>query len=142
MENSGQEALVTGVNVSIFIIALTIGITLLTTVLSLAEIANEDVVKASSGGVMVVNDGDGKRIVTGADLMNYYSNYTNNSAAYQESKDDLFVKIGAGQPQDLNTYIESIEIKKDFFNTKFELIYDGIDTATNKEKYVFTNPVS
>lgn len=135
MENSAYEALITGVNVTIFIVATTIGIMLFTTVLDLSDLANKDVIKATTGSIMIDGQQVEKRIVTGTELLAYYTNYEKNKAAMQNAKDIL--KVIDGTTQNLSEYIENGKITQSLANKNFELYLESVDAITNQETYVF-----
>ncbi len=137
MENSAYEALITGVNVSIFIIATTIAILLFTTVIDLSDLANTSVKKGESGSVIVDGAQIENRIVTGSELLGYYTNYEKNKTNMQKQKDILKVWQSATVQTDLLAYIEAQAINKTFINKKFEIILLNIDAVTKKETYAF-----
>ncbi len=132
MENSAYEALITGVNATIFIVATTIAIMLFTTVLDLSDLANNDVINKPAGSVMVggaqtVNDKNIEtRIITGTELLGYYTNYTKN-----------ILKVIDGSTKSLSEYIEAGYITQEFANKNFKLYLESVDHTTGEETYVF-----
>lgn len=129
MESSANEALIIGVNLSIFIIATTIAIMLLTTVMDLSDLANESVITTTTGSVTVDGASVGKRVVTGSELMGYYTNYINKG-------DALKIWLSATTSQDLGDYLRDQQIKASFLRKQFELTLSGVDN-NGKETYLF-----
>ena len=66
MENSGYEAIIIGLNVFIFIIALSVSINLMSSVNELADVAN-DVIKMENDSMNKVEN-DTERIITGKEF--------------------------------------------------------------------------
>lgn len=155
MENSAYEALIIGINVTIFVIATTIAIFLLTTVFKLSNLANESVIGSKTGNVMLDGTQNQKRIVTGSELINYYTNNLNGKdittitvadpaigyyTNYPSGKDILQVDI-SGTKVPLGNYIKSQGISKTFTSKKFEVVLEKVisatDTTVYREVYVF-----
>lgn len=144
MEESASEALVIGVNVFVFIIALTASILLMTNVLNMVNFANESAVKGMSGtladSVGVVED----RLVSGSDLITYYRRYklTTNTDIESENygktnSDTEYLVKGSdiGDEVSLIRYIEK-EPFANYYARNFELIYKGTRYDTTLEKQV------
>ncbi len=141
MEQSAFEAIMIGVNVFVFIIALTAGILLMGNVINMVNYANENAIVGMNGSlaetVGVVNE----RVYTGEDLLTYYRKYM--SEEYEDENGEIlnksnyvyFVKLSnTGTEQTLKSYIEKENVTN-YINEKFTLSYKGnIDT---KEVYVF-----
>lgn len=75
MDESAQQAVQLGVNVTIFIIALSISVTLLLGVRDVADVASEYNASIPTGSRVVNVDIQNKRIVSGYELLSYYANY-------------------------------------------------------------------
>lgn len=72
MENSGYEALIIGVNVFIFLIALSIAIFLMNSTMDMSEKANKIIKDENTTMLEVTEDKD--RIITGEELIYYINN--------------------------------------------------------------------
>ena len=75
MDESAQQAVQLGVNVTIFIIALTIGITLMLGVRDVAEKAFEYNASIPTGSRVISVANDNRRVISGDEILSYYSNY-------------------------------------------------------------------
>ena len=78
MDESSQQAIILGVNLFIFITALTLALTLLLNVRDLAETAYEYDASLPSGSRVVDIEEKKERIVTGYELRSYFANYISN----------------------------------------------------------------
>ena len=129
MEQSAYEAIITGVNVFIFIIALSAGIMLMTSILDMAEYANENAVIGMNGSLAESVGTVEERVYSGEQILSYYRRVSNNS------KYDFRIKTSElGSEQTLSSYIES-ESVYNYINDKFELQYKGV--INEKDTYVF-----
>lgn len=138
MENSAFEALIIGVNLSIFVIATTIAITLFSTVLDLSEVANNTIQNKSSGSAIIESKEASERIITGSELISYYTNNVKNSNAMQNEKDTLYVYYTPATNISLEEYLTSLPhgIDNAFIKKKFSVSLKYVDT-TGAEQYVF-----
>lgn len=75
MDESAQQAVQLGVNVTIFVIALSISITLLLGVRDVAELAFEYDASIPTGSRVVSAKEMNKRIISGDELLSYYATY-------------------------------------------------------------------
>lgn len=75
MDEAAQQAIQIGVNLTIFIVALSISITLLLGVRDVAELAFEYDASIPTGSRVVSTKETNKRIVSGDELLSYYANY-------------------------------------------------------------------
>ena len=159
MEQNAYEALFLGVNVFVFIIALTAGILLMTSLMNMVNYANENAVVGMNGSlaesVGIVNE----RIYTGSELITYYNNFVESICKAKEKNEDIttryYVRTSkTGQEQRIDKYITGqyvncTDIANDdiegqyitgenfnnYYNKKFELLYKGKNN--NIQEYVF-----
>lgn len=75
MDESAQQAISVGVNVTIFIVALTISLTLMLAVRNLAETASEVDTSMPDGAILLSTQNVEDRIISGYELISYYYNY-------------------------------------------------------------------
>ncbi len=136
MEQSAFEALMIGVNVFVFIIALSAGILLMTSVIDMVNFANENAITGMNGtiaqNVGVVNE----RIYTGAQMLTYYRKQVqkldneNNQLSYE-----FKVRLSElGQEYELENYIQT-ENLNNYLNKEFILEYKGDEQG--KHTYIF-----
>lgn len=141
MEQSAFEAIMIGVNVFVFIIALTAGILLMGSVIDMVNYANENAIVGMNGSlaeeVGVVNE----RIYSGKDLLTYYRKYvaedyeTEEGNVENKSNYEYLVKLSDKSSEiTLREYIEK-ENYSNYINEEFTLRYKGY--IENKEVYVF-----
>ena len=127
MEKSAFEALMVGVNVFVFIIALTAGLMLMTSVLDMVEYANEISITGMNGSLAETLGEVHERIYTGEQMLGYYGR---NNDKYK-----FYVKLSeVGNETALSRYIENTAIYS-YLDESFELQYKGI--IENKDAYVF-----
>ena len=133
MEQSAYEAIMIGVNVFVFIIALTAAILLMSNVIDMVNYANEQAIVGMNGtlaeSVGVVTE----RTYTGAQMLNYYGKIkedANIGYAFNVKLSEL------GEEKDIVTFVESQSIKN-YLNEQFILQYKGLDASSNKDVYVF-----
>lgn len=137
MENSAFEALMIGVNVFVFIIALSAAILLMSNVIDMVNFANAQAVVGMNGTIAeeigIVNE----RIYKGSKMLTYYREQIERiELEKSESQYDFKVKLDKlGQEKDLKAYIETESIKN-YLNKDFLLQYKG--KIGDKYTYVFT----
>ena len=129
MEQSAFEAVMIGVNVFVFIIALTAGILLMTNILDMADYANQNVVTGMNGALAEVVGNVEERVYSGSQILTYYRRMIEEP----ELKYDFKIKIAATE-HSLKNYIETQPLN-DYIDSYFELSYKGV--VSNKETYVF-----
>ena len=160
MEQNAYEALFLGVNVFVFIIALTAGILLMTNLMNMVNYANENSVVGMNGSLAESVGNVQKRIYTGAQIMTYYNKLVENFCKSGGKEQDLsvvyYVKTNKnGHEYRIDKYITGKNINckdleqdenlipnnvkgeniSNYYNNKFEMVYKGKDN--NTEKYVF-----
>lgn len=163
MEQSAFEAVMTGVNVFVFIVALSAGILLMSSVIDMVNFANDRAIVGMNGtlaeNVGVVNE----RVYTGAQMLNYYREIEeaivrcphckgeiaidttecphcgetiNTDEKITDYKYNFYVRLDElGQERLLKNYIES-ESLRNYLNEKFILEYKGEEQG--KHTYVFS----
>lgn len=85
MDESAQQAVSIGVNLTIFVIALTISLTLMFSVRDMAKIATEVDSGVPDGALQLSTENVDDRIISGYELIAYYYNYI---VPYYQSADD------------------------------------------------------
>ena len=137
MEQSAFEAVMIGVNVFVFIAALSAGILLMSNVIDMVNFANEQAIVGMNGtlaeSVGVVNE----RIYTGAQMLNYYRDIIKSQTSATKVEDNVFyVRLSdLGQEKALKNFVES-EVLSKYLNEEFILEYKGI--INEKNTYVFS----
>lgn len=141
MEQSAFEAVMIGVNVFVFIIALTAGILLMGNIINMVNYANENAVIGMNGTLAETVGVVEERIYSGEDLLTYYrryvaENYTDeDNNIKNKSNYEYLVKISkTSNEEPLQEFIEK-ESYFNYINSQFELSYKG--KIDSKEVYVF-----
>lgn len=141
MEQSAFEAVMIGVNVFVFIIALTAGILLMGNIINMVNYANENAVIGMNGTLAETVGVVDERVYNGEDLLTYYRKYVDQN--YTDDEDNVknksnyeyLVKLSKlGIEETLQEFIEK-ESYFNYINSKFELSYKG--KIDSKEVYVF-----
>lgn len=96
MDESTQQAVQLGVNLTIFIVALSISITLLIGVRNVAEKAFEYDATISTGARVLSVESKEKRIVSGNELLSYYANYMTNINNMEPTRYTLTIENKSG----------------------------------------------
>ena len=137
MEQSTFEAVIIGVNAFVFIIALTAGILLMSSVVDMVNFANERAIVGMNGTVAesvgVVED----RIYTGAQMLTYYREQLEQQEKIegQELNYEFKVKLSElGSEIKLADFIQT-ERLNNYYNKQFILQYKGKESG--KDTYVF-----
>lgn len=120
MENSAVDAILIGINVFIFIIALTFAIMLMSTVLDMSNAALQEVKTTSKSSILESIVSIDKKIIKGSDVYAYYLQY-------------LVHKEG-----NLSSEKYSLYIKRITDNTETKLVYD-IDLIEDNTVYAGNN---
>lgn len=141
MEQSAFEAVMIGVNVFVFIIALTAGILLMGNIINMVNYANENAVIGMNGTLAETVGVVDERVYNGEDLLTYYRRYVDQNYTDEEdnvknkSNYEYLVKLSKlGIEETLQEFIEK-ESYFNYINSKFELSYKG--KIDSKEVYVF-----
>lgn len=120
MENSSLEALMTGVNILIFVVALTIAITLMTGVINLSNIASENVKETRTNALKETNyESELQRIINGKEVLKL--NMKKSEAEINDLSRYEILVIGAGAPQPLSEFCNNHTVKA-ILSMKFMLI--------------------
>lgn len=132
MEQSAFEAIMIGVNVFIFVVALTAGVLLMTNVLDMVEYANQNAITGMNGSIAETVGSVHERTYTGEQVLSYYGKVVGST---NHSKYDFKVRLSnVGSEGTLKSYIENQSIYN-YMDDEFELQYKGV--INNKETYVF-----
>jgi Na+-transporting NADH:ubiquinone oxidoreductase subunit NqrC len=136
MEQSAFEAVMTGVYVFVFVIALSAGILLMTNVLDMVNFANERAIVGMNGTLAETVGIVEERVYTGAQMLTYYREQIQAQEANKDEQNYEFnVKLSKqGQEKKLASYIES-ESMKNYLSQEFILQYKG--NVGGKHTYVF-----
>ena len=152
MDESTQQAISIAVNITIFIIALTIGVNLLIQVRDISEIADNYNASLPNGSRVIVPDNQTKRIVPGYELLSYYSNYMtdkNNMEVYgsgygesEEGKTKIVIESSEGNIEGLNVISDTKPIKEFFaekvnLNSYYEIIVKNYDREKEFLQIIF-----
>ena len=132
MENSAYEALMIGVYVFVFIIALTSSIALMTNILDMADYANKVVVSGTGETIEENENIVYERLYSGEQVLAYYGRMKEDKMADKYNFRIKFSKLEA--ERDLTSYINS-EAITNYIHDEFELTYKGV--LGGKETYVF-----
>lgn len=133
MDEAAQQAVQLGVNVTIFVVALTISITLLLGVRDVADVATEYNASIPTGSRIVTVESEEKRVINGYELLSYYANYMTDRN--NERIDKYKLKIVNGeqtldeeerdediiQIENLKEYLET-ELGNDTLSKEYEVI--------------------
>ena len=127
MDESTQQAVSIGVNALIFVIALTITISLVMSVKNVAEKAYEFDASLPSGSRTLEVEEENKRVLNGYELISYYASYmtnVNNTDAYMSDLSD-----GVSEPKKTDNFHIIIE------NRDGTRKIDEINTKTASEDF-------
>lgn len=136
MQESSERAIQIGVNIFIFIIALTIAINLMTALNNVISKAFELGTSIPTGSRVLVVNKEEKRAVKGYDLVSYYANYISNdkqqkSGRYQviiENKSGV-VKISSDDKASNKKIVDHLK-EKVTLTSQYELTIDKYDTQS------------
>lgn len=142
MDESAQQAVQLSVNITIFVIALSISINLLIGVRDVATAASEYNASIPAGSRVLTVESQKKRVISGYELLSYYANYMNEvnedrtsnfvitiedigTLSSTPSEDDKFDIKDDG---DIKSYFERMNIGLD---KKYEVITQKYDEENN-----------
>lgn len=132
MEQSAFEALMIGVSVFVFVIALSAAVLLMSNVLDMVSFANEQATVGMNGTlaetVGVVNE----RTYTGSQLLSFYEKTLNNKTNTIEFKVKLSER---GEEKTISNFINTA-VLTNYLNKEFVLEYKG--KIDKKDTYVFS----
>ena len=139
MEQSAWEALMLGVSIFVFVIALSAAVLLMTNILDMVNIANERAMTGMNGSLAESIGVIEERTYTGAQLLTYYREQQEELEELQGQGKELKLKyefqVVDGLTKTLEEYIKSKDISS-YFNKEFLLTYKG--ETEGKYKYVFS----
>ncbi len=132
MEQSAFEALMIGVNVFVFIIALTAAVLLMSNVIDMVNFANEQAIVGMNGTLAETVGVVTERTYTGVQMLSYY----NETIKDEEFKYNFKVKLSKnGQEKSIQDFIKT-EVITNYLNKEFTLEYKGV--KNKKDTYVFS----
>ena len=132
MEQSAYEALMIGINVFIFIMALTAGVLLMSNVIDMVNFANERAIVGMNGTLAESVGVLTERTYTGSQMLKYYKE----KIALNNNSYDFKVKLSEiGQEYSLKNYIQSEDISN-YLTKEFILEYKGLENE--KYTYIFS----
>ena len=126
MEQSAFEAIMIGVNVFVFIAALTAGVLLMTNIIDMVNFANDNAVVGMNGTLAESVGNVNERIYTGAELLSYYRK--------EQTGLNFLVSSELSKEIPLTTFIKEVSVSN-YLNKRFMLQYKG--DIEGKETYVF-----
>jgi len=119
MDESAQQAVQLGVNTTIFVVALTIGINLLLGVRNVADVAAEYNASIPSGSRVVTVQSNKTRIISGYELLSYYTNYMTDVNGERSYKYIITIEdVGKITKEDEETFEFEQAILKQYFHNK------------------------
>lgn len=134
MEANAERALEIGVNVFIFIIALTSAMMLLSNVLNISEAAN-DIIKDTSNSTLLELYGDTEeRIYQGDEVIAVINEYLSETAQVNK---DVILKL-TNSDTEVPKEVKEINISLNILKSNYHLVYDGFDEDNKKDVYIFT----
>ena len=140
MDESAQQAVQLGVNVTIFVVALSVSITLLLGVRDVAKLTFEYDATIPTGSRVVSSKEVNKRIISGDELLSYYSNYMtdiNNERAGTyvvkiiNGEEELLEESGEVKITNLKSYFVT-NLGNDVFSKDYEIITEKYDKNSDK----------
>ena len=132
MEQSAFEALMIGVNVFIFIMALTAGVLLMSNIIDMVNFANDQAIVGMNGTLAETVGVVTERTYTGTQMLRYYKETT------QSDKNPYSFKVKLsqnGQERSIESFIQNETMAK-YLSHEFTLEYKGIENE--KYTYVFS----
>lgn len=144
MDESAQQAVQLGVNVTIFIVALTLSITLLLGVRDVASVAAEYDASIPTGSRVVSVEDKTQRIVSGNELLSYYVNYMTDLNHERTGRYVIYIEDGTNRLDETSRNIETentiTDIKQMFKNKGINLSknYELVTEEYNKEDDILT----
>lgn len=126
MENSAIEALLTGVNVLIFVVALTVAITLMVGVVNLSNTASDIAKNTNTNALKEIRDGvEPERIINGKELLKYNTKSSGNSGTNDLSKYTIMVEDPPRTPDNLADYCSST-LTKTILSSNYTMQVEGM----------------
>lgn len=152
MDESAQQAVSLGVNATIFVIALSVSITLLFNVRELADIALNASESTPSGAVTISTDNVDDRIISGYELISYYYNYI---TPYYSGEEDEYnypnfgvvinTSKGTFKREIINGDIDNVKTRNDKLSLnqlKQKIDLNAMYTVNVKNHYDYDNTIS
>lgn len=135
MDEATQQAVQIGVNVFIFVLALSLGLTLLFEVREIAETSFEYNASIPTGSRTVAVESVEEMIISGTDLLSYVTNYMTDKNHPVSEKYDVKIKTSGGTTIDKNvvaglgsyTLEDFLEHKGAEIDSEYKVIITGYD---------------
>ena len=127
MDESAQQAVQLGVNVTIFILALTLSITLLLGVRDVAKVASDYNASIPTGSRVVSVAEQKQRVISGNELLSYYVNYMTDVNHERTERYTIIIQDGSNELKEeiRNGDVSDIaDIKKMFKDKHINLAKD------------------
>jgi len=139
VEASAERALEIGVNLFVFIIALSCALILMTNVLNMSELANS-IIKDTSGSTLMELYGEtSERVYSGDEMLAIVNEYNSDITKINEKN---ILKVDNGGLAGAKKITKDYSFTLDELKSSYKLIYGGIETdvETNldKEVYIFS----
>lgn len=140
MDESAQQAVQLGVNVTIFILALTLSITLLLGVRDVAKVASDYNASIPTGSRVVSVAEQKQRVISGNELLSYYVNYMTDvnherteryTIIIQDGSNELKEEIRNGDVSDIADIKKMFKDKHINLAKDYELITEKYDKGND-----------
>lgn len=132
MEQSAFEAIMLGVNVFVFIIALTAGVLLMSNVIDMVNFANDQAIVGMNGTLAQTVGVVTERTYTGMQMLKYYQETQKQDNNSYNFKVKL---VKNGQARSIEKFIQSESVST-YLTKEFILEYEGMENQ--KHTYVFS----
>lgn len=123
MENSGVEALIIGVNILIFVAALSIAIMLMINVLNMSNTANDIIKLNNKGSLVETKNVDYTKVISGQELLKYYT----------KNIENVLVEDAFGQ-NTLTNHISTTSNLRSILTKKYKI---GMEEIGGTDTFVF-----
>ena len=137
MNEASEQAVQLGANVTIFIIALTISITLMMGVRDVAEKAFSYNSSLPNGSRVISTESQNRHIIKGYELLSYYANHMTDANYARSGKYEITIENSAGK-KITAIELENKTIKQFFRDNGIDLSkdYEVITEEYNKEEEI------
>lgn len=131
MDGAAEEALYIGVNVLIFVAAITCAIMLMTSVLNMTQAMNNILDDSADSALMELYGGTAERIYYGQEVLTLVEEYNSKASGI---RDKMVIAINSyGSNRVIG---DNFTLTKDELRKTYNIVYSGLD-ENNKKVYVF-----
>lgn len=133
MDESAQQAVQLAVNVTIFVIALTVSIALMIGVRDVAELASKYNASIPTGSRVVNVESQEKRTIKGYEILSYYSNYMNEVNGENIERYEIIIEDGTSKvkAEDIKT-TDNLKQKLKSMNISLHKEYEVVTEKYDK----------